>query len=255
MLKKLIVSLIFLAGTTAQAGTVVDLPTRPDVTTRLFWAPATGATATVLLFPGAGGGFGPVVNGHAMSHNFLVRTAPNFLAHHLNVAIFGRPSDSRSLGYADRISDAHLTDVRKVIDYLKTQSSAPLWIVGTSRGTISAAATVIHLQDAAIAGLVLTSTVDSAKTAGSVPAQDLAAIRVPVLLLHHRQDSCAICRPSDLPQILDKLTRAPVKKEMMVSGGANPTGDGCSPMNWHGFIGMEAQAVDIISDWIAHPQP
>jgi hypothetical protein len=26
-------------------------------------------------------------------------------------------------------------------------------------------------------------------------------------------------------------------------------------MHWHGYIGMEKEAVDIICDWIKHPSP
>ena len=126
--------LLCVASTLSHAeGTLFSVPTRPDVKTTLFWQPAQGAKATVLLFPGGGGGFGKVENGKPTSGNFLVRSAPYFTTNGFNVAIFGRPSDSQDLDYADRISDAHMLDVRKVLDFVKTQSTAPIWMVGTSR--------------------------------------------------------------------------------------------------------------------------
>ncbi|RZI43848.1 alpha/beta hydrolase [Herbaspirillum sp. HC18] len=236
-------------------GMLMKVPTRADVKTTLYWAAHDGAKATVFLFPGGGGGFGKVEDGKPTSNNFLVRTVPYWLDNGFNVAIFGRPSDSDELDYADRISETHLIDVRAVLDFVKKQSAAPIWIVGTSRGTISAAATAINIQDPSIAGLVLTSSVVNYKKVGAIPRQDLSAINVPVLVLHHAKDACVHCQPHEVPAILHGLKNAPIKKEVMVSGGANPTGDPCAGQHWHGFIGMEKEAVGIISDWITQPRP
>ena len=242
--------LLWVASTASHAeGVLFKVPTRPDVKTTLFWEPVEGAKATVFLFPGGGGGFGKVEEGKATSNNFLVRSAPYFTANGFNVAIFGRPSDSEDLDYADRISDTHMTDVRKVLDFVKTQSAAPVWIVGTSRGTISATATAIHAQGD-IAGLVLTSSVVSYKKPGAVPKQDLAEIKVPVLVFHHSKDACIHCRPDEVPAAFKGFRNASVKKLIFVDGGANPTGDVCAGLHHHGFIGMEKEAVDTIFDWI-----
>ena len=203
--------LVIGAGAHAE-GTLFRVPTRPDVKTTLFWEPVEGAKATVFMFPGGGGGFGKIEDGKPTSNNFLVRSAPYFTANGFNVAIFGRPSDSDDLDYADRISDTHMTDVRKVLDFVKTQSAAPVWIVGTSRGTISATATAINLQTD-IAGVVLTSSVVSYKKPGAVPKQDLDRIKVPVLVLHHAKDACPHCQPFEVPAILRGLKNAPVKKK------------------------------------------
>ena len=230
-------------------GTLFKVPTRDGVTTTLFWEPAPDAKATVFLFPGGAGGFGRIEAGKAMGMNFLIRSEPFFIANGFNVAIFGRPSDSQDLDYADRISDTHMADVRKVLEFVKNKAEVPVWIVGTSRGTISATATAINLQSD-IAGMVLTSSVVSYKKPGAVPKQDLAAIRVPVLVLHHTKDACPLCQPFEVPAILRGLKNAPVKKEVMVSGGDNPTGNVCEALHWHGFIGMEREAVDLIAEWI-----
>lgn len=235
-------------------GTLFKVPTRLDVKTTLFWEPVEGAKANVFLFPGGGGGFGSVENGKATSNNFLVRSAPYFTANGFNVAIFGRPSDSDDLDYADRISDTHMIDVRKVLDIVKTKSTAPIWIVGTSRGTVSATATAIQMQGE-IAGLVLTSSVVNYKKPGAVPRQDLAAIKVPVLVLHHSKDACIHCRPDDVPATFNGFRNAPVKKLVFVDGGANPTGDVCAGLHHHGFVGMEKEAVDIIAGWVINPAP
>ena len=244
-----VVALLVFGSVAHAEGTLFKVPTRPDVKATLFWEPVAGAKATVFLFPGGGGGFGKVEDGKATSNNFLVRSASYFTANGFNVAIFGRPSDSEDLDYADRISDTHMADVRKVLDFVKTQSAAPVWIVGTSRGTISATATAIHVQGD-IAGLVLTSSVVNFKKPGAVPKQDLAAIEVPVLVFHHAKDACIHCRPDEVPAAFKGVRNAHVKKLIFVDGGANPTGDVCAGLHHHGFIGMEKEAVDAISDWI-----
>lgn len=233
-------------------GALLKVPTRDDVVTTLFWEPVPQAKATVLLFPGGGGGFGKVEAGRAQGQNFLVRSAQHFVARGFNVAIFGRPNDSENLEYEDRISAAHMADVSKVIAFLKAKADVPIWVVGTSRGTISATAAAIKQPDG-IAGVVLTASVVTHKKPGAVPKQDLAAIKVPVFVLHHSKDACPHCQPHEVPAILRGLKNAPIKKEIMVTGGENPTGNVCEALHWHGFIGMERQAVDLIVDWVQAP--
>ena len=233
-------------------GTLFKVPTREGITTTLFWEAAPDAKATVFLLPGGGGGFGQVEDGKATSNNFLVRSEAFFVANGFNVAIFGRPNDSQDLDYADRIRDSHLTDIHKVLEFVKKKADVPVWIVGTSRGTVSTTAAAIKLQGE-MAGVVLTSSVVSFKKPEAVPRQDLAAIKVPVLVLHHTKDACHLCQPSEVPAILRGLKNAPIKKEIMFSGGANPSGNVCNGQHWHGFIGAEREAVDLIANWIKNP--
>ena len=233
-------------------GTVFKVPTRDGVTTTLFWEPAPDAKATVFLFPGGAGGFGKVEAGKAMGLNFLVRSEPYFIASGFNVAIFGRPSDSQDLDYADRISETHMADVRKVLEFVKRKAEVPVWMVGTSRGTISVTAAAITMPGE-MAGVVLTSSVISYKKPGAVPKQDLERIKVPVLVLHHAKDACQWCLPHEVPAILRGLKNAQTKKEIMVSAGENPTGNVCEALHWHGFIGMEREAVDLMANWIKAP--
>ena len=244
---------LLVIGTGANAeGTLFKVPTRPEVKTTLFWEPVEGAKATVFLFPGGAGGFGKFEDGKATGGNFLVRSAPYFIANGFNVAIFGRPNDME-LGWAERTEPTHMADVRAVLDFVKQKSTAPIWIVGTSRGTISATAMAINIQDLAIAGLVLTSSVVKYDTPGTVPRQNLSAIKIPVLVYHHAKDACKHCQPSEAPYIIKGLSNAPIKRLMLVDGGANPTGDVCAGQHWHGFIGMEREAVDQITGWIKAP--
>ena len=51
------------------------------------------------------------------------------------------------------------------------------------------------------------------------------------------------------------LAKAPVRKLVIVSVGSNPRGDPCEALHRHGYIGMESEAVGIITDLIRIPQP
>jgi hypothetical protein len=101
--------------------------------------------------------------------------------------------------------------------------------------------------------LVLTSSVVKYDTPGTVPRQNLSAIKVPVLVYHHAKDGCKHCQAHETPALIKGLSNAPVKKLMVVDGGANPTGDVCAGQHWHGFIGMEREAADQIAGWIKAP--
>lgn len=238
----------------AGAGTLFQVPTRPGVTTPVFWEPASQAQVTLLLFPGGGGGFGKVENGRPTGENFLVRSSGDWAAQGFHVAIFGRPSDTTDLGYADRLSDTHLTDVSEVLAFVAKRSQGPVWLVGTSRGTVSATAAAIRLQDR-IAGLVLSSGIVGSHKPGALVQQDLAAIRVPTLLIHHRLDACPVCAPEDVPRVLDGLTQAPVKKLIWIDGGGEPRGPVCAPWHRHGYVGLEHEVVQAIAAWIRQPMP
>jgi hypothetical protein len=86
-----------------------------------------------------------------------------------------------------------------------------------------------------------------------VPTQDLAKVRVPVLVVHHEKDACKICVPSDAKKIAARLVNAPITKTVMVNGGSGASGDPCEGQHYHGFIGAEKGVVDQISAWILRP--
>ncbi|HYA86182.1 MAG TPA: alpha/beta hydrolase [Nitrospirota bacterium] len=237
----------------AADGRLITINTRPGVSVSFYYMPNPAPKATVVLLPGGEGDI-HLENDVPTSHNFLVRSRDYFVANGFNVAVLNRPSDHQ-LGYLFRVSDEHIEDIRKTVEYLKKYAGPPVWLVGTSSGTVSAAAAAIAFGNEELAGIVLTSSIMEHKKAGAVPYQKLDAIRIPVLVLHHYYDACKNCSPGDASLIVRKLTNAPVKKLILVKGGEKPIGDPCGPLHWHGYIGMEREAVDIISGWIANPVP
>lgn len=236
------------------ADKMVKIDTRPGVTVSYWYMPQPGAVATVVLLPGGAGGMG-LKNGVPTSTNFLVRSRDSFAAHNFNIAILGRPSDKEDLDVAFRQSPPHMEDLRKVVAHLKKETALPIWLVGTSRGTISAAAAAIDFGNDQLAGIVLTASITRRTRAPGVPDLKLDQIRIPTLVVHHQSDACSFCRPRDVHFILSGLTNAPVKKQIMINAGEGAAGDPCEALHWHGFIGAEKQTVDLIATWIKKPTP
>ena len=234
------------------AGKIVTLDTRPGVSVSFYYLKQDRAPATLVLLSGGAGDIG-LKDGVPTSKNFLVRSRDFFAAHGFNIVVVDRPSD-RALEYEARVSSEHLQDLRQVVNYVKKDTSLPVWLVGTSRGTISATAAAIAFGNDSLAGIVLTASVTSSNKTGAVPGQKLAAIRIPVLVIHHERDACVITQPSEVSSIIRGLKNASVKKLIMVEGGADPSGDPCKALHWHGFIGMEKEVVDITAAWIKNPK-
>jgi hypothetical protein len=232
---------------------LIPVNTRPDVTTSYWWMPRDGATATVVLFSGGGGGIG-YRDGEPKSGNFLIRSRNEFAKAGFNVALMGNPSDMPKLTPVFRQSSEHFADARAVLQDIRSHSSAPVWLVGTSQGTISAAAIGIDLGPA-VQGVVLTATLSGQQFGGSVSDLALNKLAVPVLVHQHAKDSCRLTPPYLAERLISKLTASPVKKYMEVDGGQNPTGHVCEAFHYHGYIEMEPEAVAQISAWIKHPVP
>ena len=232
---------------------LIAVNTRPEVSTSYWWMPRDGATATVILFSGGGGGIG-YRDGEPKSGNFLIRSRNEFAKAGFNVALMGNPSDMPKLTPVFRQSSEHFADVRAVVQDIRSRTPAPIWLVGTSQGTISAAASGIDLGST-IQGVVLTATLSGQQLGGSVSDLALSQLAVPVLVHQHAKDSCKLTPPYLAERLITKLTTAPVKKYMEVDGGQNPTGPACEAFHYHGYIEMEPEAVAQIAAWIKHPVP
>jgi pimeloyl-ACP methyl ester carboxylesterase len=227
---RLAIALLALASLpVAAADRLVSVETRPGVRVAYWWMERPDATATVMLLPGGEGGIG-MKDGVPRSQNFLVRSRDLFAAAGYNVAIVGKPSDRTDLDPGFRASSDHVADLRRIADKLRNDFGKPVWLVGTSLGTISAAATAIAMDPGEIAGIVLSSS----RTGGNYPT-------VP---------ACPSCNPREAPRIVEALTNAPVKKFILLTGGGGASGPPCEALHYHGYIGMEKEAVETITAWM-----
>ncbi len=253
MLRNLLFSLLFLSAavTSAQTTRVVDVPSRSGVTQRFLLLPAENAKVAVILFAGGDGSIEISPDGGIKrGGNFLVRSRQTFADNGLAVAVIDAPSDRQTLdGF--RQSAEHVADVKAAIDWLRQEMKLPVWLIGTSRGTQSVAyiATQLAQTEGGADGLVLTSSVLADRREQPVPAMALNRINVPVLVTHHRQDSCRACLFSDLPRLTDKLKHLK-KTDTMVFDGGISIGDACGARAYHGYNGIEVEVVGKIAAWI-----
>jgi pimeloyl-ACP methyl ester carboxylesterase len=251
--RRVLAAVCLAAGIASADDGLVRIDTRPGVKVGYWMMERPQAAATLVLLPGGEGGIG-LKDGAPHSTNFLVRERDRFAAAGFNVAIVGKPSDREDLDLAFRAGPEHVEDLRHVVAALHARYGKPVWLVGTSRGTVSAVAAAIALGDA-IAGVVLTSSITAPYVPQAVQHLPLAKIRVPVLVVHHRKDVCPETPALQAPRILEGLTQAPAKKLLVLDGGSGARGGYCQPLHWHGFIGMEQETVDAIADFIRDRRP
>jgi dienelactone hydrolase len=233
---------------------VVDIPTRQGVTQRMLVQLSKEPKAAVVLLPGGHGGLQITTQGTCKwgANNFLVRSRQLFADAGLAVAVVDAPSDRQSAPYLSgfRTSREHVADIKATIAWLRKQAGVPVWLVGTSRGTESAAFAATQLSGAdAPDGIVLTSTILTDTKETPVTAMPLAKLRIPVLVVHHEQDGCNHCAFADVGKLMEKLSAAPKKQLLSFKGGEN-RGDPCEAFAYHGFNGLERDVVKQIANWI-----
>lgn len=250
-----VVSMI--AAPPAHAQEIVTLATRPRVTQSYFLARAPEKPeAIAILFPGSGGNIRLRSEGGDIKFsqgNFLVRVRGEFVKRGIVAAVIDVPSDQQAgWGMSDefRFSKEHLADVQAVIaDLGKRFPGLPIFLVGTSRGSISAANLGAKI-DGGIAGVVLTSSMFRASNPRArepgpgLSRFDFGTIKVPVLIVHHREDGCAVSPYGDAASL------AKMFPLVSVTGGLPPTSDACEPMSPHGYLGRETETVDAIVNWM-----
>jgi len=227
------------AAQRAAAEDRLSLPSRPGVTVAIWFQAAPAPVASVVLFAGGNGAI------NAIPGNFLLRVRGSFAQQGINVAAIDAPSDRGTADRPYRASADAAADMAVVIAFLKQKAAVPVWLVGTSNGSISAANGAVRLGAAQIGGVVLTSSVWQ----GGMQQVPLASIAVPVLVIHNRDDSCCISPPSAAEPAVASMTSAPFKELVLVSGGALQS-DPCEARSPHGYLGIENQVVPVMIQWI-----
>lgn len=250
-------SLALAARPAAGTQEILSVATRPGVIVRVLLVRSVEApSATVLLFPGGWGAghFAASDDGMRLGTNFLVRSAPLFAERGLLAAAIDTPSDQPGgMGDDWRMSGKHVEDVRLVVEALRAHAPGPVVLVGTSRGTLSAAYTAAALHDPRVAGLVLTSSMVAHGQGrwATVYQAPLRKIAIPVLVVHHRSDGCPATPFGSALALPGWLKQSPKVDFVEVLGGGAAISDPCEPLAPHGYLGREREVVGVIADWIA----
>jgi hypothetical protein len=243
---------------------VVTLEVRPGVTMKYLGVAAGGPPkAAVILLAGGNGALQLTPSGSMgdLRVNFLVRSRGRFAREGLYVAALDADSDRQAgMDGAYRLSLGHAKEIGQFIADLKKRTGVPVWLVGTSAGTLSTAGAAARLfaqnQLPRPDGIVLTSTMTQVDAAGhcgkSVYDAPLNTITAPVLVVSHQDDGCA-CSPGSAAigaTLLARFTGATVKEHKIFTGGNAPLSGPCDARAPHGFFGLETEVVQAIADWI-----
>jgi hypothetical protein len=128
--------------TEARAAELVSLRTPRGATQAFIFLKSAHPVASLIMFAGDDGALGlkSATSMARLNDNFLVRTRDKFLDRGFSVAVVDVPSDHRrGINAVFRMGNDHAGDIGAVAAYLKQQASVPVWLVGTSMGTFSAA--------------------------------------------------------------------------------------------------------------------
>jgi pimeloyl-ACP methyl ester carboxylesterase len=231
----------------------VTIPTRPGVTQSFYLTKPEGSpAASLILFTGGFGTLGKYGPADLRHGNFLVRSRDLFVAQDFIVAVMDVPSDQSSLSDNFRFSSAHRRDIAAVIAYLRQRANVPVWLVGTSRGTLSAA-NGATLPSGGADGVVLTSSIlrgGDKNPVSTLFEAGLGNVTIPTLLVHNREDGCPACPFSYAADLLGRVTSAPRKDLISFAGGDPPITEPCEALSRHGYLGIENKVVAAIGAWI-----
>jgi hypothetical protein len=216
--------------------------------------PARAARASVVLMTGGDGllsldATGTIINS---TGNFLIRSADLFLRHGINVMMAdAAPAHPGGLSVATRLSATHAAELQGFINAAFNRWGRPVWVVGTSNGSISTV-TAGGFQPAlaGLRGVVLTSPVTQLPFANQ-PTFNLyvSRITVPALVVWHRDDHCTFSPPAGSAVLFSAIPSAGKASHSFEHGHSVAT-DPCGAFSEHGYAGIEEEVVEKIAEFI-----
>lgn len=223
--------------------------------TLLTGDPSTAKANIILLAGGRGvvklSGTGEI---KAMKGNFLVRTRQLFADKGYLTALVDAPMDRRNkigLLRGFRASAEHGDDLARVAARLHALNRKPVIVVGTSRGSVSAANLALRGAKDTVSAAVLTSSVVKENAKGrSITSLPLGRIKVPVLFVHNESDACHATLLKDVKPVIRAMKEQGARADLIVVDSRKATSGHCKGRSPHGFLGIEKQMVEKIVGWL-----
>ena len=163
-----------------------------------------------------------------------------------------------------RVGEPHALDIGAMVVHLRSNNKLPVILIGTSRGSISAANAVarapVIIEDGHRVGgrphaIVVTSAFlishDGDLSVKSAANDDADKLDRPMLVVAHADDACAPTTAYDIPQFMQwyQSNGRPLSVAIL-SGGGPFKGDPCEAFAPHGFVGLDNAVVLTIATWI-----
>jgi hypothetical protein len=236
----------------------------------LFYAPDQ-PVAAVILFAGSNGLLELSASGVGQgASNFVVRTRQLYAAARMCTMLVDAPSDHpNGLGNGYRTGETEANDIAPVIAYVQQHcSGAPIWLVGTSRGTISAANVAARFDGAGLTGIISTSSISVDPDAGTKqPAMatlydvPIHTIALPVQFMHHHEDACPASPFDDtthdkftgVANVMTHFASATTALAPVAMSIPDTSGSTCGPVSYHGYWQLDDDA-DVVPAIVAYIQ-
>jgi hypothetical protein len=232
-------------------GVVSDLPLEGDGFQRvLYLAPMRDAKGMMIMFAGGTGELDIEKDGHIRNaKNFVVRSSDLWRERGYGVLLVDALGHQSLRGKRSTAVYAEVT--AKIVAFAREINRAPLWVLGTSQGSIAAMNAASHAGQNEITGLILTESVSivggSHETVFNAHPEN---VRVPSLIVANRDDQCKVAPPSMADAIAQSIRNAPITV-LRVSGGVQRSQDDCGSLSPHGYYGIEGKVVNGIASWMA----
>ncbi len=185
-------------------------------------------------------------------NNFLTRTRRLFHSKGYLTALIDAPlakhNEKGLKGF--RTKGWHAKDLAKIARSLKARNKRPVIIIGTSRGTISAANLAARDKSKLIDGVILSSSLLVGPANKSLSGVAVTKIHVPVFIAHHQQDGCNKTPFTAAKQLANKLQTAGINTVFQSFTGGQNKSKPCKGRSYHGFYGIENTVIKAMTTWI-----
>jgi dienelactone hydrolase len=229
---------------------IFNLKFRNGVRQHVLYLSQAAPVAAIVMLPGGAGKIGLKADGEiAHGDNFLVRTRDTWARRGYAVIIPDTIDQSSLRG--DRSSLQYADIVVQLADFARSQASAPVFLLGTSQGSIAAINGAARAPPNLISGVILTESVSRIGGSGeSVFSAAPEQVRVPALIVANKADQCDVAPPDDAPRIAAAMKNSPDVHVEYVDGGKARSPRACGSLTPHGYYGIETEVIDAIAHWI-----
>ncbi|MCX7174971.1 MAG: hypothetical protein NT159_13845 [Proteobacteria bacterium] len=185
---------------------------------------------------------------YELKGNFLVRSRKMWLDPETIVFSVDAPSDEwRGFTGNFRAGARYAEDIRGlVVEIVKKYAPLSMVVVGTSEGSVSAYYAARALGQANLKVIFTSSLFNSSRNSPGLAGLEFDEIKIPMLWVHHETDPCP-WTPYWQAQRHAGKTHSPL---ITVKSNNQGQGDPCKAFSQHGYIGVEAETVLAMKNWI-----
>jgi hypothetical protein len=229
--------------------TMRDIPLPAGAKQRVLYVRPASPRGTIVMLPGGSGEAGMDEEG-SVSHgnNFVVRTRALWAAQGYATVIPDALDGQNLRGL--RSSPAYAQAVAAMVSFAHGETPGPVFLLGTSQGSIAAMNGAAHPLGGSVAGVVLTESVSrESKSGETVFDASPGQVSVPALIVANRDSACRVAPAEDAPRIAAAMKQAPEVNIIYVQGGLTRSRP-CGSLSPHGYLGIEPEIVAKIVTWL-----